>query len=41
MKESQIIKQALKKWYLQPREKVCSCQPYLKKMAEDLAKEGK
>ncbi|MCW3171389.1 hypothetical protein [Shewanella subflava] len=41
MKQSKVIKEALKHWYSQPREKTGSCQQFMKTLAEKLAKEGK
>ena len=41
MKQSQVIKQALRQWYTLPRDQVGSCQQYMKTLAEKLAKEGK
>lgn len=41
MKQSKIIRDALRKRYKAPKETSGSCQHFLKKLAEDLAKEGK
>ncbi|MEL4371373.1 hypothetical protein [Shewanella xiamenensis] len=41
MKQSTAIREALKKWYALPRKQACSCQQFMKQLAEELAKEGK
>ncbi|WP_259397234.1 hypothetical protein [Shewanella sp. SG41-4] len=41
MKESEVIRKALSQWYSQPRDRVYSCQQFMKALAEKLAKEGK
>lgn len=41
MKQSTAIREALKKWYAMPREQAGSCQQFLKRLAEELAKEVK
>jgi hypothetical protein len=41
MKQSETIKQALSQWYSLPRDQICSCQQFMKTLAEKLAKEGK
>lgn len=41
MKQSNAIREALKQWYALPRKQACSCQQFMKKLAEELKKEGK
>ncbi|ABS09399.1 MULTISPECIES: hypothetical protein [Shewanella] len=41
MKQSAVIKDALRQWYTLPRKQAGSCQQFLKRLAEELAKEGK
>lgn len=41
MKQSKAIRDALRQWYAMPREQAGSCQRFLKRLAEELAKEGK
>lgn len=41
MKQSIAIREALKQWYALPRKQACSCQQFMKQLAEELAKEGK
>ncbi|MEL4248363.1 MULTISPECIES: hypothetical protein [Shewanella] len=41
MKQSTAIREALKKWYALPRKQACSCQQFMKQLAEELKKEGK
>lgn len=41
MKQSEVIKQALRQWYALPRDQAGSCQQFMKTLAETLAKEGK
>ena len=41
MKQSKVIRDALRQWYAMPREQAGSCQQFLKRLAEELAKEGK
>lgn len=41
MKQSAVIKDALRQWYTLPRKQAGSCQQFFKRLAEELAKEGK